>query len=80
MNIEEFIYSCDLKLSKKLDDDFASNEYSDADARVATVSTRIDVGVGLAIAAYNSKLLRSINIGIWGIFSLLIVNLIIRLV
>lgn len=80
MKIEDYILEVDSKLSKKLESDLESNDYSPQDARVATVLTRIDVGLIVAATTYNSKLLSSVKLGVWGIFSLLLIDVILRII
>jgi hypothetical protein len=80
MKIEEFLYEADCKLSAKLEKDLNSNEYSEQDARNAIVLGRIDTALNLVASSYNSKILSSINIGVWGIFAILIIHAVMWLV
>lgn len=80
MKVEDYLYEVDCKLSKKLDADLTSLKYSNEEARVASVLTRVDVGLGVAAIAYNSKILRSINLGVWGIFIIVCVDLVLKLI
>lgn len=79
MKIEEFLYEADCQLSAKLEEDLSSNEYSEQDARNAIVLGRIDTALNLAASSYNSKILSSINIGVWGIFAILVIHAVMRL-
>jgi hypothetical protein len=78
MKIEKFLYEVDSQLSAKLENDLNSNEYSRQDAHNAIVLTRIDTALNLAASAYNSKLLSSINLGVWAIFGVLVLHAVIR--
>jgi hypothetical protein len=78
MKIEKFLHEADCQLSAKLEEDLNSNEYSEQDAHNAIVLARIDTALNLAASVYNSKLLSSINIGVWAIFGVLVLNAIIR--
>ncbi|NMT65031.1 hypothetical protein [Marinobacter orientalis] len=78
MKIEKFLYEADRQLSAKLEEDLNSNEYSEQDAHNAIVLARIDTALILAASSYNSKLLSSINIGVWGIFAVLVLHVVMR--
>jgi hypothetical protein len=78
MKIEKFLYETDCQLSAKLEDDLNSNEYSEQDAHNAIVLARIDTALNLAASAYNSKLLSSINLGVWAIFGVLVLHAVMR--
>lgn len=78
MKIEKFLYEADRLLSVKLEEDLNSNEYSEKDAHNAIVLGRIDTALNLAASSYNSKILTSINIGVWGIFGILVIHAVIQ--
>ena len=78
MKIEKFLYEADCQLSAKLKEDLNSNEYSEQDAHNAIVLARIDTALNVAASTYNSKLLSSINLGVWGIFAVLVMHAIMR--
>ncbi|MHA7926634.1 MAG: hypothetical protein ACX936_15610 [Marinobacter sp.] len=78
MKIEKFLYEADCQLSAKLEEDLNSNEYSEQDAHNAVVFARIDTALNLAASTYNSKLLSSINVGVWAIFGVLVLHAVMR--
>lgn len=78
MKIEKFLYEVDCQLSAKLEEELRSNEYSEQDAHNAIVLAKIDTALNLAASTYNSKLLSSINLGVWAIFGVLVLHAVIR--
>ncbi len=80
MKIEEFLYEAGCSLSEKLDQDLKSNNYTQQDTYTATILTRIDTALNLSASVYNSKILKSTNTGVWGIFLLLAINIIIEFI
>ena len=74
MNIEDFLLEADCRLSAKWEKDREDYDWTEKDSHIAAVLTRIDTGLNLVASSYRSKQLRSINIGVWGIFIVLLLD------
>ena len=76
----EFIKYIDTSIGKQWSEDRIEKSYSEEEARVATVLTRMDVSLGASVVGYNAKLLYSIKNGVWTIAVLLLLNLILGII
>lgn len=65
MGFERFLKGMNTKTHESWDRDRQVQEYSDSDARLAAVLTRLDTALNFSVNGYNAKLLESIRIAVW---------------
>jgi hypothetical protein len=77
MSLETFIKEIDQALGLRWSQDREDQSYTEEEARVAAVLTRMDTGLSASILGYNAKMLTSIRNGIWIIAVIEAINLVI---
>jgi hypothetical protein len=65
VSLETFIKEIDQALGLRWSQDREDQSYTEEEARVAAVLTRMDMGLSASILGYNAKMLTSIRNGIW---------------
>lgn len=78
MALDEYIKNVDSALGKQWQDDKESLKYTEDEARVASVLTRMDTGLIASLLSYNAKTLDSIKLGIWALVAINVVDLFIQ--
>jgi hypothetical protein len=78
MTPEKFIQEIDSSLGARWSEDRESQEYTEDEVRIATVLTRMDMGLAASLIGYNAKMLSSIRLGVWSLVAIGIVHLVIQ--
>ena len=65
MSLEVFIQETDSALGRRWAEDRENQSYTEEEARIAAVLTRMDVGLSASLLGYNAKMLTSIRNGVW---------------
>jgi hypothetical protein len=76
MSPEKFIQHVDHSLGSRWNEDRVNQKYTEEEARVATVLSRMDIGLATSLLGYNAKMLNSIRIGVWALVAIGIVHLV----
>lgn len=80
MSPEKLIQEIDASLGVQWREDRESQEYTEEEARIATVLTRMDTGLAASLLFYNAKMLNSIRLGVWSLVALGIIHLVVQYV
>jgi len=79
MNLIDWIGNAGEMVNARWDQEINSESFTEEEARVAAVLTRIDTGLNGHILTYNAGTLNSIKIGVWAIAILSAADFILKL-
>ena len=79
MNLIDWIGNAGEMVNARWEKEIDSESYTEEEARVAAVFTRIDTGINAHMLTYNAGTLNSIKIGVWAIVILSAADFILKL-